>query len=395
MKKFLTLFSLLLFATTIFAQRGKVSLALSYKESGDLQKAYSTIQDAIDSTNEKSEKSITWPRTWEVRGQILQEIYKKNVKDIVEEPLFEAFNSLMTAVKYDEDSKLSKSLIIDFTFLQTDLSNYAISCYESQRFAQALTCFENYMAISALPIMKQKGKENDQEVVDTAIVYNAGLAAFKAEDWKKSINYFTKSAHYGYNGPSSYHFVFQAYQELGDTLQALKTLKEAFENYPNDETTLVELINFYINKGKSDDAIKYIDLAISEKPNNATLFTAKGAMLEKMGDVNGAIEMYKKSITVDSTQFTPYYNLSVIYYNRGVEVVNNASKIPPSQAEKYDAEMEKAKEHFRLSLPYIEKAYELDSTEMAILESLKTVYYRLQMNEKYLDVSKKIQSMKQ
>jgi len=393
MKRIVTLFIFSLIVTSMFAQRGKVTTALSLKESGEILKAFKAIEEAIDPSNVKSEKSITWSRTWEVRGQILQEAYKKGTTGLVDEPLFVAYDSYLKAIEYDEGSKYAKSIIIDLTFLQTDLSNYAIASYEKQRFDISLKCFELYLAIGALPVMNQSS--GGQVVVDTAIVYNAGLAAYKAQNWDKSIEYFTKSAKLNYNGPASFNFAYKAYLEKGDTLNYLKTLKEGFETYPNDETLLVELINFYISKGKSDDAIKYIDLAISEKPNNATLFTAKGSMLERMGKVEESIEFYKKAIVVDSTQFAPYYNLSVIFYNRGVEVINGANQLPPSQTEKYEVEIEKAKEHFRQSLPYIEKAYTIDSSEMAILESLKTIYYRLQMNDKYMEINKKIQSLKQ
>jgi len=384
------MYLILFLSVSAFAQKGKVTSALSYKESGDIQKAFEAIQTAVDPENPKAEKSIPWPRTWEVRGQILQEIFKKEVKGLIDEPLFEAFESYKKAVELDEKGTLSKSLVIDLTFLQTDLSNYAIISYNSEKYATAQKCFELYMEISNFDIMKANA---GVEVIDTAIIYNTGLAAFKAQNWDKAIHFFKKAASYDYNGGSCYHFAFQSYQAKGDTLESINMLKEGFSNYPNDEILIVELINYYIGLNKAEDAIKFIDLAIAEKPNNPSLYTAKGGMLEKMGKVEGAIEMYKKSIEVDPEQFTPYYNLSVIYYNRGVEVVNAANQIPPSETEKYDAEIEKAKEHFQTSLPYIEKAYSIDSTEMAILESLRTIYYRLQMNDKYNEINKKIQSM--
>jgi tetratricopeptide (TPR) repeat protein len=237
--------------------------------------------------------------------------------------------------------------------------------------------------------------KSGQSVIDTAIIYNTGLAAYKAQNWDKAIEYFSQSAKYDYNGPASYNFTYKSYLEKQDTLNYLKTVKEAFQTYPTDETILVELINFYISKGKSEDAIKYIDLAINDKPNNASLYTAKGSMLEKMGNVEEAIKLYKNAIAVDSSQFAPYYNLSVIFYNRGVELINTANQLPPTETAKYEQNMENAKIQFRESLPYIEKAYSIDPSEMAILESLKTVYYRLQMTEKYQEINKKIQSLKQ
>ncbi len=392
MKKLVTLLSLLIVVFSAFAQKGKVTTAISYKDAGEIQKAYEAITEALNPNNPQAEKSIPWPKSWEVKGQILQEVYRKGITDLVEEPLFEAFESYKKAIELDDKNKYAKSLIIDLTFLQTDLSNYAVSSYEKQRFDASLKCFETYMDISALPIMKQNAPS---QAIDTAIVYNAGLAAFKAKNWEKAISYFTQSADNHYNESACYHFKYQAYQANGDTLQSLTTLKEGFQKFPNDEVMLVEIINFYISKNKSDEAIKYIDMAIKEKPENSSLYTAKGAMLEKLGDPDGAIEMYKESIKVDSTQFTPYYNLSVIHYNRGVEVINSAGQIPPSQSDKYNAEMEKAKNHFRISLPYVEKAYSIDSSEVAIMESLRTIYYRLQMNDKYMEMNKKIQGLKQ
>ncbi|MCF8358683.1 MAG: tetratricopeptide repeat protein [Prolixibacteraceae bacterium] len=390
MKQLVTILTLILFSTAVFAQRGKVTSALSYKESGDIEKAFETIEIAVDTTNPRADRSLDWPRTWEVRGQILQEVHKREIKGLIDEPLFEAFKSYKRAIELDERSRLSKSLVIDLTFLQTDLSNYAITSYNNGNFETAQKCFEYFMEISNLPIMKESAA---QEVIDTAIIYNAGLAAFKAENYETSIDYFKKAAKYDYNGGSCYNFIYQAHQLMGDTLASINSLKEGFEKYPTDEILIVELINFYISKGRSEEAIDYIELAIKEKPDNPSLYTAKGGMLEKLGRKEEAIEMYKEAIEVDPKQFTPYYNLSVIYYNRGVEVVNEANKIPPSETEKYEAEIEKAKEHFRQSLPYIEKAYSLDSTEIAILESLKTIYYRLKMTDKYNEINKKIQNL--
>jgi tetratricopeptide (TPR) repeat protein len=392
MKKLITAIFFVIIATTAFAQRSKVTSAISYKEAGDLKKAFQAIEESIDPTNEKNEKSITWPRTWQVRGQILQEIYRKSATGIVDEPLFKAYESYQKAIELDETSRIVKAITIDFSFLQTELQNYAIVCYENEKYDESLRCFEIYLEINNLPFMKSS---TFQEDVDSLIIYNAGLTAYKGKNWDKAIEYFSKTARFNYNGAASYYLVYNAHVAKGDTLNSLVTLKEGFQKYPNDETLLVELINFYISKGKSEDAIIYIEKAIQEKPDNASLYTAKGSMLEKIGKVEDAILMYKKSIEIDDKQFTPYYNMSVIYFNRGVEVINSASSIPPSQTEKYDAEIKKAEEHFRLSLPYIEKAYEIDSSEMAIMESLRTVYYRLQMTEKYTEINKKIQSLKQ
>lgn len=389
MKKLVTLLSLIIVATTLFAQKGKVTSALSYSESGDLEKAYETIMVALDPENEKAAKSIIWPRAWTAKGEILQKIFSLKKTGIVDEPLFKAYDAYQKAIELDTKSKFSKSIVVDLTFLQTDLSNCAIQAYEKEQYDVALECFEKFMSLSNNSLMNH----GTEEVVDTAIIYNAGLTAFKSNNWDKAIKYFKRSAELDYNGDASYQFAFESYQAKGDTLKSIELLKEGFEKYPESETLIVQLINYYISTGNSEDAITYIDFAIKEKPDNVSLYTAKGATYEKLGKQEEAIDVYKKSIIIDSTQFTPYYNLGVIYFNRGVNVLNEASQLPPSESDKYDAEIDKGKIHLKEALPYIEKAYSIDSTEVAIMESLRLIYYRLQMTDKYDVINEKIKSI--
>jgi tetratricopeptide (TPR) repeat protein len=390
MKRITTLIAFMIIATVIFAQRAKVTSALSFKESGDLKKAWEAIQEASDPNNDRAARSLDWPRTFEVKGSILQDIHRMGTKGLVDEPLFEALEAYKKAIELDEGGRSSKSLIVALTFLQTDLTNYAMTAYEKERFDIALLCFEKYMEISNISIMKN----TDAEVIDTAIVYNSGLSAFKAENYEKALFYFLKSARLGYNGPSSYHFSFQSSQAKGDTLQSIKLLEEGFEKYPESETLIVELINHYRVNDKDNDAIIYLDRAISQNPDNVTFYTAKGSSLEKMGREDDAVVVYNKAIEVDPKAFTPYYNLGVIFFNRGVTVMNEATQLPPSAQKEYEEKFEAGKVHLKDALPYFEKAYELNTSEVAILESLRLIYYRLQMNDKYEEMSNKIQNIK-
>lgn len=390
MKRIGIFIALMIIAATVSAQRGKVTSALSFKETGELEKAWELIQEASDPNNEKAAKSIDWPRTYEVKGGILQEIYRMGKKGIVEQPLFQAFDAYKKAIELDESGRSEKSLAVSLTFLQTDLTNNAITAFEKEQYDIALQCFEKFMEISNMPLVNKTGAE----VVDTAIIFNSGLSAFKAQNFEKAKDYFLESAKYNYNSASSYHYAYQACQGLGDSLKSVELLKDGFQKHPESEILIVELINFYINSGKANDAIMYLDKAIEQNPDNVTFYTAKGSSLEKMGKEDEAIKVYQQSIEMDETAFTPYYNLGVIFFNRGVSVMNEASQLPPSASKEYEEKFEKGKKHLKEALPYFEKAYELNNQDVAILESLRLIYYRLQMNDKYEEASKKIQNVK-
>lgn len=390
MRKFVLLLTILLATTIVFAQKSKVTSAISYKDANDLTKAKTLIEETIDSTNEKSASTITWPRTWEARGEIYEAIHKAG-KDLENKPLFTAYDSYKKAVELDEKGRFAKSLTVKFTLMQQTLTNYAITSFESNKFDVSLSCFEKILEINELPIMR-KGTD---AFLDTAIVYNAGLTAFKAENWPKAIEYFELSAKNNYNAQSSYNFMYQAYQSNGDTLTAITKLKEGFEKFPTDETLMYELIKFYMRTGKAEDALLYIEKAIEDAPENGSLWSAKGSMLEKIGNEDEAVKMYLKSAEVDPKALTPWYNLSIIYYNRSVKLYNESVDIPTSEKKRYEETLAKAEEQLKIGLPYVEKAYELNPNEIAILESLRMFYYRLRINDKYEEVNQKLQSLKQ
>jgi tetratricopeptide (TPR) repeat protein len=390
MKRIGILLTLLFITTAIFAQKGKVTSALSYKDAGELEKAWETIEQTIDPENSRSKRSIDWSRTWEARGEILREIHRQGKKEIVDEPLFKALKSFNKGIELDEKDRYTKSIVVDLKLLQIDFSNYAIKSFQSEDFDASLKSFEKFLEISSIPAVKES---IEKEILDTAIIYNTGLAALKAENWEKAVEYFQKSANVDYNGPESYQFTYNSYQSMGDSAKAVETLKEGFEKYPDNETLIVSLINYYIETGNANDAVTYLDKAIKQNPKNVSYYTAKGSTLEKLEEEDKAIEVYKQAIERDSTLFTPYYNLGVIHYNNGVAVMNEASQLPPNATKEYDAKIEEGRQNLKKALPYMERAYEIDSTEMAIMESLRQIYYRLKLNDKYDKINEQIKNI--
>ncbi|HKJ79374.1 MAG TPA: hypothetical protein VKA10_07555 [Prolixibacteraceae bacterium] len=114
---------------TTSCQTGKVTTALNQKEAGEVEEALTTINAAIDPQNEKTEKTINWPRTWEVRGEIYQSIYQSEdeaVKNLAENPLQEALRSYKKALELDEDDKFGNSVKVKLTLLTNDFTNKAI-----------------------------------------------------------------------------------------------------------------------------------------------------------------------------------------------------------------------------------------------------------------------------
>ena len=387
MKKTLILLSFILLATTGFAQKGKVSSALNFKDTGRLDKALEAIEEAIDASNPKTKSSLTWPRTWEVRGEVFQAIAQSkdpNVRKLASDPLTQAVNSYKKALELDTKDRFSKSIKIKLTLLTNDLTNQAVEAFNAENYKKALLSFEQILELQDLPVMRA----DNPNAVDTIIIFNAGLAAYNASDFDKAIQYYGEAAKHGYNEGRTYQLLSKAHLDKKDTTTALTVLQQAFQKYPSDNGVLVEMINIYINGGKSDDAMKYLKLAIEQDPGNATYYFAQGSLFDQMNEQEKSIESYKNAIRINPEYYDAHYNLGALYYNNGVKQIEVANKVPASDNARYEAELAKADEWFSKALPLMEKCREIKPDDPYALESLRNLYYRLKMMEKYEEILK-------
>lgn len=392
MKRTFILLSMMLVCTVAFAQKGKVTTAQSLKDAGKLNEAFAAIEEAVNPANEKAEKSIPWPKTWEVRGEIFQAIGQstdENVKKLSADPLTEALNSYKKALELDTKGSNEKSVKIKLTLLTNDLTNQAVNAFQVDDYNKALSSFEQIMEINDMPIVKA----DNPEAVDTVIIFNAALAAYNAENYDKAITYYKESAKYGYNGAKTYSLIAAAYQMQQDTTAALQALQEGYQKYPDDNAILESMIQIYMDLDKTDEALENLEKAIAQDPTKPRYYFAQGALYEKLGNEQKAIDTYKKTMEIDPEFFNAYYNLGALFYNKGVQQVEVANAVPANEKAKYDAEVKKADEWFAKALPYMEKCNELQPDDKMVLESLKNLYYRLQDMDKYNAVLDKIKNL--
>jgi len=392
MKRTTILFVLLFAISSVFAQKGKVTSALSYKEAGKLDKAVEAIEETIDATNPKTEGSVTWPRTWEVRGEIYQAVFQskdENYKKLSSDPLTVAYDSYMKALQLDDKDRFSKSVKIKLTLLIGDLTNQAVAGFNEEAYEKAMKSFEQIIAIEQTPVYKAE----DPNAVDTVIIFNAGLAAYNAKQYDKAIEYYKLAAKYKYNGAKTYSLIANSYFQKKDTAGALQVLQDGLKEYSDNGILLVEVINVYLNANKVDDAMKYLDIAIAQDPKNASYYFAQGTLYDKVQKPEEASTSYLKAIEFKEDYFDAYYNLGALYYNKGVKQVDVANLVPSNQPEKYELEKDKADVEFKKAIPYMEKAHEINPTDKFTLESLKTLYYRLKMLDKHAEIVEKMKSI--
>jgi tetratricopeptide (TPR) repeat protein len=386
MKKYFVL--ILAFCITIgaVAQMGKVTSASSFIDQGALDKAKEAIDQAL-----VNEKSMNNPKTYLTKAKLCEEVFKSDnpkFKALFPNPLDEAYAAYEKALSLDTKGNVEKQLKLNQAYLL--LGNFYIQQgaqkFEAQDYEAALKSFETNIKLAASPLYIG--------VIDSAIYYNAALAAFNGKLYDKGIPYFQKCVEMKYEAVTSYLLEFQCYMAINDTKNAELTLQTAFKAYPENQDIVLNLVDFYMKNDKIQDAFNYISIAKGKDPNSSSLWWAEGVLYMKQEKYNEAITCLTKSVELKGDLYETQYNLGVCYYNKAVEMFLKATDI--MDATKYNTAVTEANAVFIQAIPYFEKANSLKEGEVDALRNLKELYFRLrnvkpEYEAKYNETVKKLE----
>jgi len=362
------------------AQRKYVNKALSWAESGEkLDTALGAVKYA-----ETQEKTGDWAKTYYAKGMVYSAIASTNNEEFAnlsEYPLIDAFESYQKAYDMNGGGMYQGAIDAQYLTLANTFVQKAVDSYNQENFEDAFKYFEKSLEVKEMKVFAETA-------VDTAIIFNTAVTAQRIKDYDAAIKYYEKAIEYDYAGGDAFALLAETYKEAGDNDKYVSTLKRGFEKYPSNQSLLGGIINYYILEAENtEEAFKYLELARENDPTNAQFYSAEAHLHDKLGEKEKAITKYKKAIELNPELFEAHYNLGVLYFNEGVELTEEANQIKDNA--KYEKAKLKADEKFKEALPYIEKAHELRPEEPGILATLKTLYYRLKMNDKYEELSKK------
>ncbi|GHV61549.1 hypothetical protein FACS1894195_2240 [Bacteroidia bacterium] len=349
-----------------YAQSGKVNNALSFYNSGKLDEAKKTIDEAIT-----HEKCVDDPKSHFVRGQIYQAIFESLIPDyrrLSDNALAIAYEEYQKVIALDVKNKFGKKLIGQYDNLVIDYTNKAVEAYNGDKYKQAFLDFEKVLTIENSSILKRK-------VADTTIIYNAAIAAQKADTLEAAEKYFKQSLQLGYEPARCYAMLANILKTQGKTQESVGYLHKGYELFPNDAFMLVELINYYLSGGEPEKAEEYLDAAIALDPNNGSFYRAKGSLYEKMGKIDLSIEMNEKAISLDPKDFAAQYNLGAMKLNKVIELHNKVNDI--MDAAEYNKQLQDVYAEYEAVIPYFEKALELNPGEKNTMQTLRELYFKL------------------
>lgn len=376
MRKLLFTSALLCMTFVLIAQKNKVSSAKSYLNSGQLRKAKEAIDIGI-----KHEKCKKWPKAHFIKGKVYQSIYESPIalyNQLAKSPLDTAYQSYLKAMKLDVKNKMTTAIKKQVIDMIPDFSSYAINLYNSKKYTEALNYFEKVIEIMSLEMFK------DENIIDTVLIYNAGLAAFKSSNYNKAIKYFKNSLDYNFNGGKAYVSLIDAFKKAGREEESIAYLKKGVKLFPNDSWMIAELVNYHMEKGEDQEAINFLNRVIAENPDNASYYRTKGILYNKLDNISESIRAYEKAIKLDPNDYIPKYNLAVIKLNQVSKYHKDILTI--MNPKEYNEKMILVYHEYINVIPYFSAVLEINSNEKNSIIALKEIYFKLKnLDKKYMN----------
>ncbi|MFN2261821.1 MAG: tetratricopeptide repeat protein, partial [Psychroflexus sp.] len=409
MKKSILAIALLGISSIAFSQKGEVRKADRALDDQDFSEAISLLNDAkssgiLDENDKWKEKYYL------AKGKAYGLKASANPSNFMED-INTSIGALEKVLEMDSDNEEAKQGI---TQMRRGMIEVAIQNQEQEKFDTA---------------EKLLYKAYEMNKADTTMLYYAASAAVNGELYDKALKHYTKLLDMNFDGSSIQYTavnketgkeeVFQnkdmrdislksgdyinpnqnktppltgeiaknitlIYIQEDEPEKALKAIEKAKEENPEDIDLMQAEADLYYRIGQIDKYNAVMKEVVKKDPENPSLYYNLGVSSEQLGDLEGAREYYQKAIKLDSDMVDAYVNMASITLAKEREIVDEMNKLgnSPADNKKYQELSKEKKKYYVKALPYLEKTTELDPENLGALQTMLNIYYQIGEDEK-------------
>lgn len=355
MKKFVMTAAFAAFALAASAQSLNVSSAFQDMRKGYLNKAKAEIDAACLHEDTKDDA-----KTWCYKALIYARIggdaqsKKPKYKDLAPDWANQAYSAALECQRLDPKQEFATQINEVFSFVANEYYNQASKAYGEKDYAKAIEFSEK-------SITGFNNSGNSKFATDAMFI--AGVSSVATHDTANTIKYFNQMIRKKTDNNYVYQTLFNIYKTKNDNANAMKVATNYTRNCKNDFKSYLMLAEGYLLDNNLDKSKEQINTVLEMTKDSVNLYplvlVLSADVLEKGGDLDGAIAKYNESLTLKPNQFEANYGLGGMYYNRAADKTNAANQIEPFDEEKIaliDKLEAEAKELYGQSISYLEKS---------------------------------------
>ena len=289
---------------------------------------------------------------------------------VVENALEKALEAYSKAAELDPKGTKTKDINAALEDIASKFSDEAYNAYNLGNLKAASEYFEKSAKASATAPLN---------VVDSSALYNAGFVAWASADWNRANNFLGQCEKIGYLEKGEvYAKLADVANGLGDGAAAKKYLETGMAKFPENQSVLIGLINYYLNSG--EDTARLFELfedAKKNEPDNASLYYVEGNARKKLGQNEEALAAYDEATKVNPKYEWGYIGKGIQLYDMAVELQDTANN--EMDNDKYMALMGEFEKCLKGCIEPFETAFELvqdDEIKVNLAEYLKNACFR-------------------
>lgn len=269
--------------------------------------------------------------------------------------------------------KYSKQIFSEIAGHMNDFSNAAVDMWNDKNYKGAYDAWGIYLdlardnrfakLIPAIP---------DSTLCD--IAFNQALAAWQAEDMAASLQSFRKARELGYSKKPLFEYAMAVASAAKDNDALLEFASEGNKLYGNEDIQFLnQIINYYLQTEKYDEALNYLAKGIEENPTNAQYYALRGIIYDNQKETAKAHDDYAKALEIN-----PNNGLALFYMGRNIAAVAGAEQDAYDKPDYEQFKKSTVDPKYREAVGYLEKAYEADPNNRGeVLKLLEILYYNL------------------
>ncbi len=395
----------LTFSTIGFSQKQALKSATKALKSGNIEVASEALKSAegqLDVADEKMKVQYYF-----LKGQVLSASGIDSLDQI--EKAAAAYNKAIEIEAATGGSKYTAEANLKVQTLRQTLIENAIKDQNAK----------NYKGASEKLYAGYKTNK-----ADTTYLYYAAGNAVNGKDYETALKYYEELKTLGYTGITTEYVATNKESGEVEPFDSKQTrdliVKSGTHIKPEDRKTASKkaeitknIALIYINQGKDEEAIKAIEDAKLENPNDAALMQSEADMYYKLGNIEKYKELMEKIVANDPENPDLLYNLGVSasrlgdndqamgYYKKALELkpdypaaqINMAALIlgrekgiveemnnlgtSSKDYKRYDELKGQRMDLYRSAVPYLEGALQSNPDNVEAVRTLMNIFYQL------------------
>ena len=411
----------LLVASLSFSQKNEIKAAEKALKTGSFSEAKTTLSTAeslISTADAKTQAKFYYLKAKAFYGNAAKP--GSDLKVITES---------INKVKAAEGTSKGKYTILASAIeskLLNDIITVANNTYQDKSYLKASEAFETAYRLSPS---------------DTLYLYYAASTAVTVPDYDLALKHYKELRELGYIGQET---IYKAVNKTTGEVETFESeqmrdfsIKSKSHNSPSVEKTKpksAEIIKnislIYISKGDNQQAVKYIQEARLENPDDLDLLFSEanvqlklnnkqafkdlmieatekdpenpelqynlGVITSESGDNKLAESYYRKAIELDSEYADAYLNLAAVILQQEEPLVEEMNNLGTSKADnlKYDKLLEQRQSLYKSAIPFLSKRLELKPKDIDTARTLMNIYSVIGDTAKFKELKAIVDSLK-